>query len=62
MDFEEARPFMEKNHRGVISTYQANGAMQNSIVVCGAFRGNAAFVIVRGKSAKTRYSSAGVFR
>ena len=54
MDFEDARPFMEKNHRGVISTYQANGAMQTSIVVCGAFRGNAAFVIVWGKSAKTR--------
>ncbi len=54
MDFEDARPFMEKNHRGVITTYQANGAMQTSIVVCGAFRGNAAFVIVRGKSAKTR--------
>lgn len=54
MNFEDARPFMEKNHRGVISTYQANGAMQNSIVVCGAFRGNAAFVIVWGKSAKTR--------
>ena len=54
MDFEDARPFMEKNHRGVISTYQANGAMQTSIVVCGAFKGNAAFVIVWGKSAKTR--------
>ena len=54
MDFEEARPFMEKNHRGVITTYQSNGAMQSSIVVCGAFRGNAAFVIVLGKSAKTR--------
>ena len=54
MNFEEARPFMEKNHRGVISTYQTNGAMQTSIVVCGAYQGNAAFVIVRGKSAKTR--------
>ena len=54
MNFEDARPFMEKNHRGVISTYQANGAMQTSIVVCGAYQGNAAFVIVRGDSAKTR--------
>ena len=54
MEFEDARPFMEKNHRGVISTYQANGASQSSIVVCGAYQGNAAFVIVRGKSAKTR--------
>lgn len=54
MEFEEARPFMEKNHRGVITTYQSNGAMQTSIVVCGAFRGKAAFVIVWGNSAKTR--------
>ena len=54
MDFEEARPFMEKNHRGVITTYQRNGAMHTSIVVCGAYQGNAAFVIVRGDSAKTR--------
>ncbi|PKB72520.1 MAG: hypothetical protein BZY75_06710 [SAR202 cluster bacterium Io17-Chloro-G7] len=54
MNFEDARPFMEKNHRGVISTYQANGASHTSIVVCGAYQGNAAFVIVWGKSAKTR--------
>ena len=53
MNFEEARPFMEKNHRGVITTYQRNGAMHNSIVVCGAYQGNAAFVIVYGNSAKT---------
>lgn len=54
MDFEDARPFMETNHRGVITTYQANGAMQTSIVVSGAYQGNAAFVIVWGNSAKTR--------
>ena len=54
MDFEEARPFMEANHQGVISTIQPNGAVQNSIVVCGAYQGNAAFVSVRGNSAKVR--------
>ena len=54
MEFEEARPFMETNHRGVITTVQRNGAMQNSIVVCGAYQGNAAFVSVRGNSAKVR--------
>ena len=52
MEFEQARPFMETNHRGVISTMQRNGAMQNSIVVCGAYQGTAAFVSVRGNSAK----------
>ncbi len=52
MEFEEARPFMESNHPGVISTYQRNGAIHNSIVVCGAYKGNAAFVAVRGNSRK----------
>jgi PPOX class probable F420-dependent enzyme len=54
MDFEETRPFMEKNHRGVVSTHQRNGAMHTNIVVCGVYRGNAAFVTVHGNSAKTR--------
>jgi len=54
MEFEQARPFMETNHRGVITTRQRNGAMQNRIVVCGAFQGNAAFVSVRGNSRKVR--------
>ena len=54
MEFERARPFMENNHRGVITTLQRNGAMQNSIVVCGAFQGDAAFVSVRGNSRKVR--------
>ncbi|MDP6799155.1 MAG: TIGR03618 family F420-dependent PPOX class oxidoreductase [SAR202 cluster bacterium] len=54
MDFEGARTFMDLNHRGVVTTYQRNGAMHTSIVVCGAYQGNAAFVIVYGNSAKTR--------
>ena len=54
MEFEDARPFMESNHRGVINTLQRNGAVQTSIVVCGAYKGNAAFVSVRGNSAKVR--------
>ncbi len=54
MNFEEVRPFLESNHRGVITTYQRNGAMQTSIVVCGAYQSNAAFVSVRGNSAKVR--------
>ena len=54
MDFEDVRPFMESNHPGVITTQQRNGASQVSIVVCGAYQGNAAFVSVRGNSAKVR--------
>ena len=54
MEFEDVRPFMETNHRGVITTRRRNGATQTSIVVCGAHKGNAAFVSVRGSSAKVR--------
>ena len=54
MEFKDVRPFMETNHRGVITTRRSNGATQTSIVVCGAHKGNAAFVSVRGSSAKVR--------
>ena len=54
MEFKEVEPFMQANHRGVITTFQRNGAAQNSIVVCGAYQGKAAFVIVNGASAKAR--------
>ena len=53
-DFERIRPFLEKNHRGVVTTRRASGATQASIVVCGAYQGNAAFVAVYGRSAKVR--------
>lgn len=54
MDFEQARPFMERNHRGIVTTRQPNGAAHSSIVVCGAYQGNAAFVSVYAKSKKIR--------
>lgn len=54
MDFEQARPFMETNHWGVVTTFQADGLAQSSIVVCGAYQGHAAFCIVRGSSKKAR--------
>lgn len=54
MDFEQARPFMEGNHRGVITTHWADGSAQSSIVVCGVYNDCAAFVAVYGQSAKVR--------
>ncbi len=54
MDFEEIRPFLAANHRAVINTFQRNGAVHASIVVCGAYQGQAAFVSVRGSSTKVR--------
>jgi len=54
MEFEDVRPFLQRHHRGVITTYQPNGAAHASIVVCGAYQEYAAFVIVRGTSVKVR--------
>ncbi|ETW94551.1 MAG: hypothetical protein ETSY1_34355 [Candidatus Entotheonella factor] len=54
MDFEEARPFLEKHHWCVLTTHQRNGAAQSSVIYSGAYQGNAAFVMVYGKSAKIR--------
>ena len=54
MDFEQARPFMERHHWGIVTTHQSNGAAHSSIVVCGAYQGSAAFVSVHGKSKKVR--------
>jgi len=54
MEFEDARPFLQRHHRGVITTHRANGSAHASIVVCGAYQGHAAFVIVRGSSVKAR--------
>ena len=54
MDFEQARTFLKTNHRGVVTTFQRNGAAQSSIVVCGAYQDYLALVSVRGKSAKVR--------
>jgi len=54
MEFEEIRPFLATNHRAVVNTFQRDGGIQSSIVVCGAYQGQAAFVSVRGNSAKIR--------
>ena len=54
MEFSEIESFLETYHRGVVQTLERNGAVQSSIVVCGHYKGNMAFVSVRGKSAKVR--------
>jgi PPOX class probable F420-dependent enzyme len=54
MEFEAARPFMEKHHWSVVTTHQGNGSAQSSIVFSGAYLGHAAFVAVYGQSAKVR--------
>ena len=54
MEFEDVRPFMEREHWGVVTTHQPNGAAQSSVVFSGAYNGHAAFVMVYGDSAKVR--------
>ena len=54
MEFEQTRDFLTSNHRAVVNTMQANGAIQSSVVVCGAYHEFMALVSVRGRSAKIR--------
>jgi len=54
MEFKAVQSHFETNHRGVMTTFQANWAGHSSIVVCGAYQGNAAFMIVNVTSAKAR--------
>ena len=54
MEFQDYENFVNNNHRGVITTYRRNGAGHTSIVVCGAYKGKAAYVIVYGNSVKVR--------
>ena len=54
MEFQDYENFVNNNHRGVITTYRRNGAGHTSIVVCGAYKGKAAYVIVYGSSIKVR--------
>ena len=54
MDFNDVIPFFETHKRGVIATRRPNGATHSSIVVCGAYEGNAAFVSVYPRSQKIR--------
>ena len=54
MEFNDVIPFFQTQHRGVIATSRPNGATHSSIVVCGAFDGNAAFVSVYPRSQKIR--------
>lgn len=54
MDFNDVLPFFKTHKRGVIATRRPNGATHSSIVVCGAYKGNAAFVSVYPRSQKIR--------
>ena len=54
MNIQDVASFLETNHRGVICTKQSNGATHSSIVVCGHYQGNVAFISVYPKSQKIK--------
>ncbi len=54
MQFGQAKPFLANNHCAVVNTVGASGGIQSSIVVCGAYQDEMAFVSIRGRSAKIR--------
>ncbi len=51
MEFSDALPFLQANHRAVVTTFRRSGAAQMSIVSGGPYKGTMAFV-VRGDTAK----------
>ena len=51
MEFSEALPFLQANHRTVVTTFRRSGAPQMSIVQGGPYQGKMVFV-VRGNAAK----------
>ncbi|MDP6583730.1 MAG: TIGR03618 family F420-dependent PPOX class oxidoreductase [Anaerolineales bacterium] len=52
MNYEEALPFLRKNHKGVVSTTRPDGSTHSSIVVCGIYEDQPTFVSVYPKSQK----------
>lgn len=51
MTLDDVRPFLEENHRGVVTTFRRGGAAQMSILASGLYQGSAVFV-VSGNTAK----------
>ena len=54
MNFADIKPFLAENHRAVVQTIQPNGAVQSSVVVCGALADQLVLASVYPKSRKVR--------
>lgn len=54
MEFNEVIQFLATHHRGLISTKTKRGSIHSSVVVCGPYKGNAAFVSVYPRSQKIK--------
>ena len=51
MTLDDARPFLEANHRAVVTTHRRSGAIQTSIVT-GGLHENLMVFVVAGRTAK----------
>ena len=51
MNIDHIRPFLEVNHRGVVTTFRKSGATQISILLAGFYQETVVFV-VQGNTAK----------
>ena len=54
MEFAEVKAFLGENHRAVVQTIQPNGAVQASVVVCGALADQLVLASVYPRSRKVR--------
>ena len=54
MEFADIKPFLAENHRAVVQTMQPNGAVQASVVVCGAMGEHLVLASVYPRSRKVR--------
>ena len=51
MTFDEAKPFLERQHSAIVTTFRRDGAAQMSIVVAGVLGGDVV-IVARGATAK----------
>ena len=58
MNISDIRPFLETNHRAVVTSFRRNGAAQVSILVAGFYQEAVVFVI-SGSTAKLANLSGG---
>ena len=47
---DKTREFLAQTHRGVVTTFRKNGAVQLSIVSCGSYRSGVAFTVTSTRS------------
>ena len=52
MELDKAIQFLTTHHKGIVSTIRGDGSIHSSVIVCGTYKGVAAFVSVYPRSQK----------